>query len=393
MESTFSFIGLVACLLVGSLLQGCASDTSAKLDDVEQYFLDQHFETVPDLIGSSELFSLSPESAQILRQEFNRSRISRDYVLATQWLADYIDAPNGGFEYRDNVTRIAQTTFDSREGNCMSLVLVTAAMAEILDIEVEFQEIEVPPVWDKQGDFYLVNGHINLLLIPKEVPNTYFASKNAIQVDFVPEQTVRSYRKTVIDKTMVMAMFYNNIAAESMVMGQYDRAYAYIKQSLLIKSDFVPALNTLAILYRYKGLEEAAERLYKAALTLEGEDLNTLYNYALLLSRQNRLTEWAGIHKTLELARIRNPYYYYDMGERAYAQREYKTAARWYRRAIEKADYRHEFYFALSRVNWLIGDQEQARLNLQKAVSLTTDNTNKRRYQVKLQAMKQQMPH
>lgn len=380
-----SILWLVLSLI---FMQGCASSSpQTKIDGIEQYFIDAQFAQVDSLIEPLQLFSLSNQVTQTLRQDFLKSRMSKDYIMANRWLANYINASDGGFEYRDNVTRIAQATFDDRSGNCLSLVLLTASLAEVLDVEVEFQEIEVPPVWDKQGDFYLVNGHINLRLIPKETNNTYLVSKDAIQVDFLPERTMRGYAKKRIDKTTVMAMFYNNIAAESLVEGQYDLAYAYIKQSLLLKPEFVPALNTLGILYRYKGLDDAAETVYKLALSQESEDLNALYNYAVLLSNQNRLDEWAELHKTLELARIRNPYYYYDMAQQAYFDREYERALIWYKRAVEKADYRHEFYFGLSRAYWATGDERRAQSNLEKALSLSGDDMNKRRYQAKLQAM------
>ncbi|WP_220743729.1 tetratricopeptide repeat protein [Shewanella colwelliana] len=383
MTRTFSTL-----LVVLALVQGCASTSSKpSVDNVEQYFLDQHF-VQTETIAPAALFHLPSLATQQLRVEFSKSRMSRNYMLANQWLADYINADNGGFLYQDNMTRVAAETYGDRAGNCLSLVLLTAAMADALDVDVEFQEIEVPPIWDKQGDFYLVNGHINLRLIPKETNDTFHVSKQAIQVDFLPERSVRGYAKKQIDKATVMAMFYNNVAAESLVVGDFDKAYSHIKQSLQLKADFVPALNTLAILYRYKGLDDAAETVYKLALGQDEEDMNALFNYAVLLSSQNRLEEWAEVHKTLELARIRNPYYYYDMAQQVYFDRQYDEALTWYKRAVEKANYRHEFYFGLSRAYWATGDEDKAKRNLEKALALTGDEHNKQRYQAKLHAMK-----
>ncbi|MCG9695791.1 hypothetical protein [Shewanella sp. Isolate11] len=379
----------ILCLsFVLILLIGCTSSAKPKVEHIEQYFKDDQFVAVDDLIEPEQLFALSKASTQALKQEFSRARMARDTTMANQWLANYINASNGGFEYQDNVTRVAQKTFEERTGNCLSLVLVSAAIADALGVDVEFQEIEIPPVWDRQGDFYLVNGHINIRLIPRESHDTYLVSKSAILVDFIPEKTMRGYAKKRIDKQTVIAMFYNNIAAESLIFGRYDMAYGYIKKSLLTKPNFGPALNTLAILYRYKGLNDAAETLYKLALSQDGEDLNALYNYALLLSSQDRLNEWAEVHKTLELARIRNPYYYYDMAQQAYFDHEYQTALTWYKRAVEKANYRHEFYFGLSRAYLATGDEDRAQSNLEKALALSTDEMNKRRYQAKLQAFK-----
>lgn len=370
------------------LLQGCASaPTTRSVDNIEQYFLDSQFKPVALPVLPAQLFALSPQTIQVLQQAYQSSQTSRTAIMPHRWLANYISASQGGFSYQDNITRIPQQTFDDRAGNCMSLVLLTAAMADALGVAVEFQQIAVPPVWDKQGQFYLINGHINLRLLPQATEDTVLVASQEIQVDFLPERTMRSYGKTRIDKITVMAMFYNNIAAESLVAGDYDLAYQYSKQSLRLRADFTPALNTLAILYRYKGLDDAAETLYKLALSLNEDDMNALYNYALLLESQQRLAEWAKLHKILELARIGNPYYYYDMGQQAYIEHEYQRALTWYKRAVEKADYRHEFYFGLSRVYWVTGDTRNARKNLEKALSLSTDAANQGRYQAKLQAM------
>ncbi|WP_346348106.1 hypothetical protein [Shewanella abyssi] len=305
-----------------------------------------------------------------------------------QWLANYINAQEGGFRYADNLTRSAGDTFDDREGNCLSLVLLTAAIAQQLDVRVEYQEIDIPPVWDQQGGFYLVNGHINLKLLPQEKGHILNVSAGAIQIDFLPERAMQGYDKRRVSRSMVTSMFFNNLAAEALVKREYDKAYGLLKLSLQQDNQFLPAINTLAVLYRYKGLTEEAEALYKLALAINPEDMNALYNYAIILGEQDRLDEWAGVHKVMELARIRNPYYYYGIAQQAYFDREYQLALRWYRRAIEKADYRHEFYFGLSRTYWATGDQRRAEINMRKALSLANDSNNKRRYQSKLHGMK-----
>ncbi|MBB1383712.1 hypothetical protein H5071_17660, partial [Shewanella sp. SR41-2] len=58
------------------------------------------------------------------------------------------------------------------------------------------------------------------------------------------------------------------------------------------------------------------------------------------------------------------------------------------KRAVDKADYRHEFYFGLSRAYWATGEERLAEKNLKRALALS-DNSNKQRYQIKLQALKQ----
>lgn len=376
--------------LILLFLLGCSATPADKsVENVEQYFFDEHFEPVSNLPPASSLLLLPDSAKKEISQQFRHdTALSGHNMLAHEWLARYIDAENGGFEYRDNDTRTAAETYNDRAGNCMSLVLLTAALADELGVDVEFQDIEVPPVWDKQGNFYLINGHVNLRLLPGIARDTVFVSKKAIQVDFLPERAVRGFQKIKVNKQTVLAMYYNNVAAESLVAGDYDRAYGLLKLGIEQAPDYVPGLNTLAVLYRYKGLDEQAEQLYKLALEVSANNINALYNYAILLSSQDRLDEWAEVHKVLELERIGNPYYYYDMAQQAYFDREYQDALIWYKRAVDKADYRHEFYFGLSRAYWATGDERRAQKNMQKALSLTRDENSKVRYQAKLHAMK-----
>lgn len=57
--------------------------------------------------------------------------------------------------------------------------------------------------------------------------------------------------------------------------------------------------------------------------------------------------------------------------------------------AVDKADYRHEFFFGLSRTYWALGDEKRAKQNMEKALALSREAADKHRYQAKLQAMRQ----
>ncbi|WP_299801778.1 hypothetical protein [uncultured Shewanella sp.] len=378
---------LILCML---LVSGCATQSVQTSDNLSVYFYDEYFSPPQALPDADTLFDLPEDALNSLRREVNRSKgyQHQSKIMLHEWLANYINAADGGFSYADNVTRSARDTFDDREGNCLSLVVLTAALAKELGVKVEFQEIDIPPVWDRQGGFYLVNGHINLKLLPQDKGNVFNISTQSIQIDFLPERAMQGYQKSRVSKATVVSMFYNNIAAEALVEGNYDRAYGLLKLALEQDELFLPALNTLAVLYRYKGLDQQAEALYKYVLSVEPEEMNALNNYAIMLSAQERLGEWADVHKVMELARIRNPYYYYGMAQQAYFDKEYQDALTWYKRAIAKADYRHEFYFGLSRTYWVTGDERRAEQSLKKALKLTTDEHNKRRYQAKLHAMR-----
>ncbi|MGZ9897360.1 tetratricopeptide repeat protein [Shewanella gaetbuli] len=385
-----SRIVMCGLLLCATLLMGCQSTpkSTASHVDIDALFYDELFTPV-DIISPEDIYALPPSDIEQVKQAYFRDKsIKHHSQPAHEWLANYIGAQKGGFEYRDHYTRPAHETMTSRQGNCMSLVVLSAALAEVLNVPVEFQDIDVEPIWDKRGGFYLVNGHVNLLLFPTKNSNALMFRENKLLIDFLPERAIRGYSSERVDKQMLTAMYYNNVAAEALVKQEYDLAYALIKKSIQIDSSFGSNINTLAVIYRHKGDDAKAEQAYRTALKVNQEDVTTLFNLALILGEQNRLDEWAAVHKILELNRINNPFYYYDMGQQAFFEQQYQQALTWYKRALEKADYRHEFYFGLSRTYWATGNVGLAKKNMQKALALTVDENNKRRYQSKLQAMK-----
>lgn len=385
--------GMICGLLLSQLCSCSSTPLEPTVIKLDALFDDSLFKPVANIPSVEDIFSLPSSVAVDVKRSYDRYVISTKNPLAVhEWLASYINANQDGgqsdFRYQDNLTQTASETYAQRAGNCMSLVVMTSALADIFNIGTEFQDIAIEPVWDKQGDFYLINGHVNLRLLPAQSVHTVYVSTHAILVDFMPERALRGVDKVQINRQTLTAMFYNNMAAESLVEGDLDRAYALVKAGLK-SGHFSPALNTLAVIYRHKGDEKRAEQVYRYALKFDPDDMTTLFNLAVILGNQGRLEEWAQIHKKLELARIRNPYYYYDMGEQAYDEHQYREALAWYQRAVDKADYRHEFFFGLSRTYWALGDEKRAKQNMEKALALSREAADKHRYQAKLQAMRQ----
>lgn len=372
------------------VLNGCQlTAESEPRSPISSLFADEQFDTEQVLPAPDRVFQLPPRIANEVRRRYAATGLGQgSQPDPHEWLSDFIRTQDGGFQYRDHLTRGATETYLAREGNCLSLVLLTTALADALDVPVKYQEVEVPPIWDKWGQFYLINGHINIRLYAPTDSHTVRVSSRSILVDFLPERDVRGYAAKKIDRTTVTAMFYNNLAAEALVNGDLDRAYTLVRESLKVKPDFVSAINTLGVVYKRAQLDDKAETVYRYAMSFRGDQLNPMSNLALLLGEQGRLEEWSQVHRVLELARIRNPFYYYDMAEEAYARKAYNEAVDWYLRAVKLADYQPEFFWGLSKSYWQLGDKPKAESNLNKAIKLATDEEDKQRYQYKLKAMR-----
>ncbi|GAA5191681.1 tetratricopeptide repeat protein [Ferrimonas gelatinilytica] len=359
-----------------ALLTGCATSVPVAPPAL---WHDEGFDPTVSVPRPQQVFERSPAMNQLV-QTLARSHNPQ------QALADYL-FEEGRLEYDSRWTRNAAETFAAGAGNCMSLVLMTTALADALDLQVQYQLVEAPPVWDRQGGLYLINGHVNLRLTPRRKADRILLSSNATTIDFLPGNQLRGYDIRVLSTSELLARYYNNMAAEAMVAEERDRAYALLKMAHQQHPDYAAVWNTLGVLYRRHGMEREAEQVYRYAIQLPESELDALHNLAILLASQGRLQEWQAVHARLELKRIRNPYYYFDMGEQALQAGEFDDAVRMFQRALALAEYRHEFHFGLSRAYYRNGQRRLSERHLKEAEKLAPSD-QKKRYQQKLVALR-----
>ncbi|MBW3165430.1 tetratricopeptide repeat protein [Ferrimonas balearica] len=368
---------LVRILLITSWLCSCAAAPPTGVAPSE-LFADEAFQHAQPVPTPDSIFALSPEMEQVVAR-LRHSPDPKSDLLA-------LIREDEGIRYDNRLTQNAATTFAQRQGNCMSLVVMTAALADELAMPVRFQLVKSPPVWDRQGALYLINGHVNLRLAAPYRANQMRITDGGVTVDFLPGNQLRGYQTEPLSRNELVARYYNNLAAEAMVDGDADYAYQLLKAALLQAPDYGHAWNTLGVLYRQNGMSERAEAVYRYAVELPDSELDALHNLAILLAAQDRLIEWQEVHGRLELKRIRNPYYHFDMGELAYQAGEYDKAVRFYRKAVDLADYRHEFHFGLSRAYYQQGNLVLSARHLSRAEDLAPAD-ERQRYQLKLLAL------
>lgn len=139
-------------------------------------------------------------------------------------------------EYDSSVTRNAAQAFAARSGNCLSLVLMTAALARELGLEVSFQSATTFEYFSRQGNLMLQAGHVNLVLAPRQsrwYQNgiDYRQDSEALRIDFVPPELLRGQRSVPISEQRVLAMFMNNRAVEALQHAPPAQAYAWAREA------------------------------------------------------------------------------------------------------------------------------------------------------------------
>src|SRR4029434_3239483 len=89
-------------------------------------------------------------------------------------------------EYDSATTRNAAQAFDARAGNCLSLVIMTAAFAKELGLQVEYQSAFLDESWSRSGDMVFRSGHVNVTLGPRTVDPRYSVDSRTVTIDFLP---------------------------------------------------------------------------------------------------------------------------------------------------------------------------------------------------------------
>ena len=110
----------------------------------------------------------------------------------------------------------AAQTFGERAGNCLSLVIMTAAFARLMGLPFQFQSVYVDDAVNRRDDFLFFIGHVNLTLAPRQSILKHRDVPNLMTVDFLPPQETQGLRIRVLSEQTIVAMYMNNRAAEAL---------------------------------------------------------------------------------------------------------------------------------------------------------------------------------
>lgn len=368
-------------LLVWMLLAGCAGGPVAP--PARGLFHDQMFQTASERIGADDVFALSDAMKHFLRTEVSTEFNSRGFQQG------FIDAlyTKGKLqlEYESTETRTASQAFDARAGNCLSLVIMTAALAKELGFPVRYQRVYIDETWGRSGDVYFAIGHVNLSLGRRQIEGGFgrFES-NSMTIDFLPPRELRGLRTQIIEENTIVAMFMNNRAAESLAAGQIDNAYWWVRAAIEKDPGFVGSYNTLGIVYRHHGNLHESEQVLRYALEREPTNTHVMSNLATVLKHLGRVPESTELARKLEQIEPNPPYKLFNQGVVAVRNGDFATAKDLFAREADRAPYNHEFRFWLAIAYLGLGNPEKAREELQMALQTSTTRSDRAVYAAKL---------
>lgn len=372
-------------LSLSLLLGGCASTgPSSSSATPSALFADERFAPPSEPIGAQELFALSPAMRDYLHSATFTQRLRAKGMR--QGLLDALYSKTDlKLEYESRITRTASETYDARMGNCLSLVIMTAAFAKELGMPVRFQSVEVEDSWSRSAGIYLSSAHINIGLgQPAADVLRGYDPERVLVVDFIPRDEAASLRTRELDEEDVVALYLNNRAAEALVQGRTDDAYWWARAAVAARPGTATTLNTLAVIYHRHGELALAERAYQAALAREPENLAVLRNLEPLLLTLGRPLEAQALAKRIASIEPTPPYHYFDQGMVALKAGDFDGAVALFAREVKRAPYNDEFRFWLGIAHLKLGHLGDAREHIALAVDHSTRGDMREVYSAKL---------
>lgn len=380
---------VAAGLVCLALLGGCASTPPPAPPDM--LLQDQLFGAPPRPAGADAVLVLSPAMQAHLQALRARTGRSAELPMA---LAQSLYQPGGlRLDYDASTTRNAAEAFAARSGNCLSLVVMTAAMAGALGLAVGFQAVPGDDQFRREAELTLRTGHVNLVLGEPARRRALDSlgsegARRQLVIDFLPMETARALPAVPITLQRVLAMFMNNRAVEALLDRQPASAYAWAREALRTDPGFAAAVNTLGVVYQRSGHLVQAAAAYEWVLALDGRQLAAMDNLAQVRHAQGREAEaLAWEQRRLALEPV-PPFHFLTLGQAALAAQDWVLARRHFQRELRSQPDSHEAWFGLARVHLALGDRPQAEDALRRAQAASATAGEQARYAGKLAALR-----
>ncbi|MBV1910639.1 MAG: hypothetical protein KUG78_15155, partial [Kangiellaceae bacterium] len=166
-----------------------------------------------------------------------------------------------------NKTFTAEESLTRAQGNCLSLAILTTALAKVVGVETGYQLVDSAPIYQKEGNIVISSQHVRSLLFePRQVENEeyFLMSRAGIVIDYFPSKNSRIRRK--VEEPEFYAMYYRNSAADALIKHDLNRAYWLLREALALHPSDEHATNMMALVHQDKGLSKSAEKIYRHGL-------------------------------------------------------------------------------------------------------------------------------
>jgi tetratricopeptide (TPR) repeat protein len=346
-------------LLVTIMLIGCQAVPKISVSH-KALLYDEGFEGFENVTVESEkeIFELNDEAKAFAQSAIRGVSKPKEQIQA---LVQHIFSRSDlNLLYRAEANTVANQTFRNRAANCLSMSIMTYALANELGFSVRFQDIEIPEYWTIREGQSLLNGHINLQILPSSSRKRTQFLTQGFEVDFDAQATQEHFPKTLLKLNQVVAMFHNNNGGDALLKKDYVKAYAYFRSAFMQSPDLSSVLTNLGYLYRLIGQYELAEKTYLWAIKKNKENLTAWRNLSYLYRYMGHDKKANNIVSRVTRQRSKNPFFHINRGDKAFDKQQWQIALGHYQRALKLDKRNHEVFFGLGKTYFKLGDVKRS---------------------------------
>jgi Flp pilus assembly protein TadD len=315
-----------------------------------------------------QVMAVPPElRAQLQRQvidggDSGRSRLER--------LVGFLFQKSGlGMEYSADTTLTIEQAYRTRKANCLTFTLLTVVLARESGLQSYGQELDEIVAWRVGNDIIYRFNHVNAGIT---------IGRSRLTVDVARDLvTARNPPKPISDQRL-LALYYNNRAAELLVDASPAVATPYMAMALQLAPRYASAWANAGVLHLRQGDPRAAERDYLKALALDPANAGALVNLVTLYQSNGDEARRAIYARRLERIQVQDPYFQFLQAEDADKQCDYAGAVQHYRQAIRLYDGDPRFYFGLAHAYQQLGEERHARRAMNRAAALSRSSAGDR---------------
>ena len=343
----------LVALCIPWLLAGCESFDYRYSPVQEHQFMSRVLATTSNPPRSDPLYLTAEAKAELNARihrgwgERRKLRELRDFLFSKDEMH---------LRYEADTTKTAMQVWQTRSGNCLSLTNLFIASARYLGMDSHYETVEVKPSWDRRGNLMVRYEHI--------VATGQLLDGVQYSVDFMPDFVVGDRRARVISDRKALALYYNNLGAESLIAGKKKRAIGELAEAIQTDGSLSDAWNNMGAALNHSGEKTLAEFSFQRAVYLDMGNYSALANLAEFYQAEGREREARYFLDRINVYRKRNPWYRYFVANNLYEKGQYRKAISMLDGAVSLKRDEPDFYVALAKSYAKLGDDDQSRYYL-----------------------------
>jgi Flp pilus assembly protein TadD len=279
--------------------------------------------------------------------------------------------------YVGGKTTTAPVVFAERQANCLGFTSLLVGLARSVGIPTFYLAIDDIERFSRDGDLVVISNHVSA---------AFDTGAQTRVLDFTVAPVV-SYRDArALDDLAAIGLYYSNLGAEKLRIGDLPAAIELLKTSVTLAPDISGARVNLGVALRRQGDQAGAEAQYRAALEADPQASSAYQNLAALLRQRGDSAEAEELLRISEQQGSRNPYSFLSLGDLALSRSRLDEARRFYRRALGLYRENAEPYAAMGQWAVAKGNLAEARKWLKKARAIEPENDRVQRLDKRLAA-------